>query len=576
VLTEFRGKKMQNRFQMKNWPMGLKIGIVPALAVIALIILTVLTLALLNRSFETLQDITNRRLPASTSVSRLASEIETINGRLYRVITLHQVNPDQINIQDESKSIIALVDRILAELDKQKSIEQSGSLDTLIADVTKFKGAVDWVGQMLEIDVGAATSFLKPFDDNYDTLAKLVAETVQRSIAQSKEAADRSSKELQNAETIFTLSIMLATVVVIILAWVIAQGLTRSINRISAMADRLMGGDTSVDLASLHRNDVLGRIVGVLERFRESLINLKTLQDSQDFLRQEAERDKRETLKNLADQLEENVSSLLSNLTGATNRLQQNAEQVMSVADQAGDVAAVGQQAGQGARQSVDTVLETMHQLTTAISKVHEMAGYSTQVASDAINDLGQTHDVVERLSGLTQDVGLVVRLIEEIAGQTNLLALNATIEAARAGEAGKGFAVVAGEVKSLANRTRKATEDIENRIRDIQGVTEQTVSALGEIASTVGRINTANRDVSIAATQQRSATESIQAAVNQAVQETETATNVMTDIKDANAKTQISIDQIMSATADLRQQTLYISQSMDGFVAKVRLAAAA
>jgi methyl-accepting chemotaxis protein len=567
---------MQNRFQMKNWPMGLKIGIVPALAVIALIILTVLTLALLNRSFETLQDITNRRLPASTSVSRLASEIETINGRLYRVITLHQVNPDQINIQDESKSIIALVDRILAELDKQKSIEQSGSLDTLIADVTKFKGAVDWVGQMLEIDVGAATSFLKPFDDNYDTLAKLVAETVQRSIAQSKEAADRSSKELQNAETIFTLSIMLATVVVIILAWVIAQGLTRSINRISAMADRLMGGDTSVDLASLHRNDVLGRIVGVLERFRESLINLKTLQDSQDFLRQEAERDKRETLKNLADQLEENVSSLLSNLTGATNRLQQNAEQVMSVADQAGDVAAVGQQAGQGARQSVDTVLETMHQLTTAISKVHEMAGYSTQVASDAINDLGQTHDVVERLSGLTQDVGLVVRLIEEIAGQTNLLALNATIEAARAGEAGKGFAVVAGEVKSLANRTRKATEDIENRIRDIQGVTEQTVSALGEIASTVGRINTANRDVSIAATQQRSATESIQAAVNQAVQETETATNVMTDIKDANAKTQISIDQIMSATADLRQQTLYISQSMDGFVAKVRLAAAA
>jgi predicted nucleic acid-binding Zn-ribbon protein len=98
----------------------------------------------------------------------------------------------------------------------------------------------------------------------------------------------------------------------------------------------------------------------------------------------------------------------------------------------------------------------------------------------------------------------------------------------------------------------------------------------LGEIASTVGRINSANQDVSVAATQQRSATKDIQKAVNQAVQETETATDVLIDIKDANAKTQISIDQIISATADLRQQTLQISQSMDGFVAKVRLAAAA
>ena len=575
-MVGLRGIRMQSWLQMKNWPMGFKIGIVPALAVVTLISLTILTLALLNRSFETLQDITNRRLPASTSVSRLASEIETINGRLYRIITLHQVNPDQINIQDESKNIIALIDRILAELEKQKGFEQSGSFDTLIADVNKFKGAVDWVGQMLEIDVEAATSFLKPFDDNYDTLAKLVAETVQRSIAQSKEAADLSSKELKNAETIFTLSILLATVVVIILAWVIAQGLTRAITRISATADRLMGGDTSVDLAPLHRSDALGRIVGVLERFKESLINLKMLQDSQDSLREEAERDKRETLQNLADQLEENVSILLNNLTGATNRLQQNAEQVISVADQAGQVVAVGQQAGQGARQSVDTVSETMQQLSTAISKVHEMAGYSTEVTKDAISDLGRTHGVVERLTDLTQDVGLVVRLIEEIAGQTNLLALNATIEAARAGDAGKGFAVVAGEVKSLANRTRKATEDIESRIRDIQGVTEQTVSALGEIASTVGRINSANQDVSVAATQQRSATKDIQKAVNQAVQETETATDVLIDIKDANAKTQISIDQIISATADLRQQTLQISQSMDGFVAKVRLAAAA
>src|SRR5581483_7105928 len=85
----------------------------------------------------------------------------------------------------------------------------------------------------------------------------------------------------------------------------------------------------------------------------------------------------------------------------------------------------------------------------------------------------------VQQLAARANQIGDIVKLIDDIADQTNLLALNAAIEAARAGEQGKGFAVVASEVKKLAERTSRATKDIGELIKTTQAETAAAVDAM-------------------------------------------------------------------------------------------------
>jgi|UPI0003A6D9F3 methyl-accepting chemotaxis protein len=90
--------------------------------------------------------------------------------------------------------------------------------------------------------------------------------------------------------------------------------------------------------------------------------------------------------------------------------------------------------------------------------------------------------DQISKLGEKSREIGRVIQVIDDIADQTNLLALNANIEAARAGAAGKGFAVVADEVRKLAERTVKATEEISDKIKEIQKDISGSVAAMQRI----------------------------------------------------------------------------------------------
>ena len=143
---------------------------------------------------------------------------------------------------------------------------------------------------------------------------------------------------------------------------------------------------------------------------------------------------------------------------------------VEQVADNAASTSQLTSESSAAAVAGKAQVSETVAAINLMVSSVHS------------------TSAEVQALSTMASDISSVLDVIREVAEQTNLLALNAAIEAARAGEAGRGFAVVADEVRGLAQRTQKSTEDIESMVSSIQSGTSRAVSSMSHTRSQAER----------------------------------------------------------------------------------------
>jgi methyl-accepting chemotaxis protein len=359
----------------------------------------------------------------------------------------------------------------------------------------------------------------------------------------------------------------------VLFVWLyVGRNILRRIGSLQRSMQLLSDGDLEAEIYRSSQRDEIASMANALQIFRESMIEARELGAEQDKDRgAKAERASRMEARIV--EFEATVRGALDTLQSSANTMETTAQSMSATADQSSALVSAVASAAEETSANVQTVSSGTEELSSSIAEIGRQVITSAQIARKAVDEAGSTDATMQGLAENAGRISVVVDLIQTIASQTNLLALNATIEAARAGEAGRGFAVVASEVKSLANQTAKATDEIRSQIANMQQVTTTAVSAIRNIGQTIAEINEVTTAIAAAVEQQGAATREIARNVQHAAGGTSEVSSNIVGVSTASAQAGSAAGEVLSASGALRREADVLRSEIDAFLSNIRAA---
>ena len=484
-----------------------KIFLIPIIGAVSFITFVVINSIVSSQNASQLQVAKNVDYPALQLSTSVLTNMEKVRDTLASSVTTGDV--DAIDVAREK------VDAVLDDLQAIRRIDPSLSsgVTTLQSTFSAYsEQAIEVTASILNETADFATlgDKLEEMNANYDNAISLVNQF----IAARQSAFEQAFSEYNSAQDfLFWLGIIMGVVTTLILfgtAYPITSeirgNLTRVVKSLRDIAQE--DGDLTIRIESKAQDEV-GDLVRYFNLFMEKL--QKVVKDIVQTTLPLS--DLAQNLSQLTETTNRNIADQQGAATQAKNAVDDMNHSVVAVAESAAEAARAADEATNASNEGQSVVNSTVRSIQSLAKNVDD----SAQVIRKRENDSNQ--------------VGVVLDVIKGIAEQTNLLALNAAIEAARAGEQGRGFAVVADEVRTLASKTQKSTEEIQTTIEQLQSAarsavqvmssgTEQAESSVNEankageslnvIADTIGRISAMNGQIASTTDNQQAVAEQI------------------------------------------------------------------
>jgi methyl-accepting chemotaxis protein len=486
-----------------------------------------------------------------------------------------------------------------------------GVSEEKLQTLSRYRGAVEtgWdMAQKLSEESGsevrdaigkAKEAFFGPFQETRKAVYKAGIEgeeypvSVEEWIRQASAAIDAviavqdaSVKETEayvkdllfKANRDLAMNALLMAVSLLIILYTFRTVTVRVASPISDMADamlKLAGGDTSVTVPAVGRNDEVGRMAESVQVFKVNAIENERLRKERLEAAARAEREKKQEMEELASRFEHRVQGIVSAVAAAATELTFTAGHMGDVIGKScTTIKGASSEAGRTSA-DVHSIAASLEEMSSSVKEISSQTHRSNTLVLESVKAVDGADAHAGALAEASKKVGEVVRIVADIAGQINLLALNATIESARAGEAGKGFAVVAGEVKNLASQTDKSIQEIEKVVNEMSRVSGAIAFSLESIKKSVGEISKSSGSIASAVEEQSATTNEITKSMQTVSHGTHAIADGLQEINVCADEVSGSSSQVLSASNELSRQAEQLDHEVKKFLTEIREKAA-